>query len=80
MRGAAASPVIANFLAPKFIVLYVFVASALFDHFRGRVRLGGIGCFLQIQTGAKRRACATKNQNALVWMLRRVINDRTQFS
>ena len=28
----------ANLLAPKFIVLYVFVASALFVHFRGRVR------------------------------------------
>ena len=27
-----------NLLAPKFIVLYVFVASALFVHFRGRVR------------------------------------------
>src|SRR3954465_1394674 len=38
MRGAAASPVIANFLAPKFIVLYVFVASALYVHLRGRVR------------------------------------------
>jgi len=38
MRAAVASPVIANFLAPKFIVLYVFVASALFVHFRGRVR------------------------------------------
>jgi len=30
--------VIPNLLAPKFIVLYVFVASALFVHFRGRVR------------------------------------------
>jgi beta-hydroxylase len=29
---------IANLLAPKFIVLYVFLASALFVHFRGRVR------------------------------------------
>ena len=28
----------ANLLAPKFIVLYVFVASALFVHFRGRIR------------------------------------------
>ncbi len=28
----------ANLLAPKFIVLYVFVASALFVHFRGRLR------------------------------------------
>ena len=27
-----------SLLAPKFIVLYVFVASALFVHFRGRVR------------------------------------------
>ena len=31
-------PVIAQFLAPKFIVLYVFVASALYVHLRGRVR------------------------------------------
>jgi len=30
--------VIATLLAPKFIVLYVFVASALFVHLRGRVR------------------------------------------
>src|SRR5579864_1465887 len=29
---------IAPLLAPKFLVLYVFVASALFVHFRGRVR------------------------------------------
>ena len=29
---------VASLLAPKFIVLYVFVASALFVHFRGRVR------------------------------------------
>ena len=27
-----------NWLAPKFIVVYVFVAAALFVHFRGRVR------------------------------------------
>jgi beta-hydroxylase len=31
-------PVVATLLAPKFIVLYVFVASALYVHFRGRVR------------------------------------------
>jgi len=30
--------VVATVLAPKFIVVYVFVASALFVHFRGRVR------------------------------------------
>ncbi|HEX7156093.1 MAG TPA: aspartyl/asparaginyl beta-hydroxylase domain-containing protein [Burkholderiaceae bacterium] len=28
-----------NFLAPKFLVLYVFVFSSLFMHFRGRARL-----------------------------------------
>jgi len=29
-----------DWLAPKFIVLYVYLASALYVHFRGRVRLG----------------------------------------
>src|SRR5947207_2429919 len=29
-----------NLLAPKFIVLYVFVASAMYVHYRGRVRHG----------------------------------------
>src|SRR6185437_411718 len=33
-----AATVIGTLLAPKFIVLYVFVASALFVHYRGRVR------------------------------------------
>jgi len=37
--AAAGLPtVITTLLAPKFIVLYVFLASALFIHFRGRVR------------------------------------------
>ena len=31
-------PVVATLLAPKFIVVYVFVASALYVHFRGRIR------------------------------------------
>src|SRR5438046_9355693 len=29
-----------NLLAPKFIVLYVFVASAMYVHYRGRIRHG----------------------------------------
>src|SRR5258706_1039381 len=29
---------VATLLAPKFIVVYIFVASALYVHFRGRVR------------------------------------------
>ena len=29
-----------NLLAPKFIVLYVFVVSAMYVHYRGRVRHG----------------------------------------
>ena len=38
-RAASRRPiVIATLLAPKFLVLYVFVASALFVHYRGRVR------------------------------------------
>ena len=32
------SPLLSTLLAPKFIVVYVFVASALYVHFRGRVR------------------------------------------
>ena len=31
-------PVVATLLAPKFVVVYVFLASALYVHFRGRVR------------------------------------------
>jgi beta-hydroxylase len=38
IAGRLTEPVIAQFLAPKFIVLYVFVASALYVHLRGRVR------------------------------------------
>ena len=28
-----------NFLAPKFLILYLFVFSSLYMHFRGRLRL-----------------------------------------
>src|SRR5512142_2926715 len=31
---------IATLLAPKFVVLYVFIASAVYVHYRGRVRHG----------------------------------------
>ncbi|MGE5169775.1 MAG: lipid A hydroxylase LpxO, partial [Rudaea sp.] len=31
---------LATLLAPKFIVLYVFIASAMYVHYRGRVRHG----------------------------------------
>ena len=34
----SSSAVLSTVLAPKFIVVYVFVAAALFVHFRGRVR------------------------------------------
>ena len=37
-RGDLLSQTLLALLAPKFIVVYVFVASALYVHFRGRVR------------------------------------------
>jgi hypothetical protein len=40
----------------------------------------GIGGFLQIQTSAKRRAGSAQNQNALIRLLRRDVNGRTEFS
>ena len=35
-----ASATLATFLAPKFIALYLFIASAVYVHYRGRVRHG----------------------------------------
>ena len=34
------APLLATLLAPKFIILYLFVASAVYVHYRGRVRHG----------------------------------------
>jgi beta-hydroxylase len=38
MRGGKLPELVTTLLAPQYIVVYVFVASALYVHFRGRVR------------------------------------------
>ena len=38
-------------------------------HLGGRMRLCLVGCFLQVQSGAKRCACSAQNYHALVRLI-----------
>ena len=50
------------------------------DHLCGCVRFGLIGCFLQIETGAKSRARAAQNNYPLLRFLRSHFDRGAQFS